>query len=163
MKEPLFFCCTSSLNHCSEDQHNIASWAWPMEHLGDICLQYWLFCEAETQGLSSTWSFASFPQPLPSNVEGKQELPEEESKLQIHSVCIAAVTFFLPLLYPQRCCVDVSLTSADFPVNVLMLVQGLQALICTVATPNGASVIVWCAFSVIKRNDFPRPCTMCVV
>lgn len=59
------------------------------------------------------------PQALPSNEEGEETKSAEESKLQIHSTRVTRHCLLPPC--PQRCCVDVSLTVTDFPVNVSCL------------------------------------------
>lgn len=63
---------------------------------------------------------------------------------------------------PQRCWVDVSYRDW-LPCECLMLAQGLWALIMYSGNSWWASVIVWCAFSVIKRNDFPKSRTVFMI
>lgn len=126
-----------------------------MAYAGHVRLQCWLFSDADTRLLFHL-VICKPPQALPSNEEGgKNKLSTEESKLQIHSMSrVFAVSHFLLSSEMLRGC----FLSRDWlPCECLMLAQGLWALIMYSGNSWWASVIVWCAFSVIKRNDFPKP------
>lgn len=94
---------------------DLLSWAWPLESQGHICLQNWLFCDTDTQGLSSPWSSANLPRPY---IRGRrrEELPAEESELWMHSTRVSCHCLLLPLC--PRCRVDVPFATLHFPVNV---------------------------------------------
>lgn len=62
-KELLFVHRTCSLSRCSEDQRRAPFHGVTVEKPGHVRLRCWFFCDAHTQGLSSTWSFANLLRP----------------------------------------------------------------------------------------------------
>lgn len=157
-KELLFVHRTRSLSHCSEDQRRALFHEATVENPGHLCLQCWFFCDAHTQGLSPIWSFANLRRPY-NHPWGRKRYCRGVPVTNTQPMCD-------PSPSPASC------VSSEMPRGCSLIRDGLPCDWLMLSGPLGvdwysgsswrASVLLWCAFSVIKRNDFPKSHILCI-